>query len=238
VDLFKCFEVYDFSDGTIVRDNIEFSYDNNLFKSEGIKDVLISASDSEGNISSKNIEVVITKTPIQLDVELSQPLVVGGVSKLIYNFVPDIISNKDVEISYDKNYLEIDVNNNVKGLKKGTTDVCVISKYDGTKKCIKVDISLKCQNTYNFSFSGGSNGKVIADEHFCTGTYKIYASVLNSEDIYTLYVEPEGNFTSRISITIAKFSDFLSDEGQVVVFEKGTAITVPLGVTNVKLIKK
>ena len=237
IDLNTCFEVYDFTDKEISSDKIKIDYNETDLKSEGTKQITITATDNDGNTNTKNIDVNITKTPMTLNVEISNDLIVGKTAKLTYTFSPDNIPNKEVEITYDKEYLSIDANNNVKGLKKGTTNICVTSQYDGSKKCIDANITLECSNTITFNFNGGGTEKIVAGENFCTGTYKIYASVLNKKEMYTLTILPKNDFKSIDYITIAKDSSFLNEEGTTIVFNEGTAISAPAGITQVKLVK-
>ena len=235
VDVNKCFTIFDYTDGVIENNKAIVEYDKDIFKTDGIKTIKVTATDKENKTTTKDVEVKITKTPFEMDLKLSKDLYVGETAKLTYTFNPNTIPNREVEIIYDKDYVSIDKNNNVTGLKKGTTNICVKSKYDNSKKCIGVNIGLKCLSNYTFKFNGGSSETKTAGENFCTGTYKIYASVLNKSEFYYISIRPVNG--SSESVTIHKKEAFFNEEGTKYVFNEGTTLTTEPGITQVKLVK-
>jgi len=235
VDVNKCFTIFDYTDGVIENNKAIVEYDKDIFKTDGIKTIKVTATDKENKTTTKDVEVKITKTPFEMDLKLSKDLYVGETAKLTYTFNPNTIPNREVEIIYDKDYVSIDKNNNVTGLKKGTTNICVKSKYDNSEKCIGVNIGLKCLSNYTFKFSGGSSETKTAGENFCTGTYKIYASVLNKSEFYYISIRPVNG--SSESVTIHKKEAFFNEEGTKYVFNEGTTLTTEPGITQVKLVK-
>ena len=140
----------------------------------------------------------------------------------------------EYEYSYDENYVSIN-NNVVTAKKKGTTSICAVAKYDGTKTCVDVNINLVCQNTVIFNLTGGAEETFVAGENFCAGKYKIYANVLTKDKIYYIDIRTKDN--SFDSVTIAKHSNFLSEEGNAFYLAEGTKITSDLGITQIKLVK-
>lgn len=235
IDVNSCFSVFDYTDGKIENNEILVEYDKENLNTVGTKEIMITASDSSEMTTSKKIEIIVTKTPIVLDLSISKSLYVGETASLKYTITPNNISNKEVEYEYDKNYVSIN-GNSIKGIKKGNTSVCVISKYDNSKKCINVEVGLKCLNSYTFNFNGGSTEKIVANENFCPGTYQVYAGVLNQDQIYHISYSADGKGTSS-HITICKYSDFLSDEGSKYMFNVGAGITTTPGITSIKLVK-
>ena len=232
-DVKKCFEAYDFTDGVVSENNIEVEANVN-FKEAGTKIVTVRATDSERHTSAKDIEIEITKTPMTLSVNFVNELNVGQSATINYGINPTNIPNKQVEYTYDENYVSIN-NNVVTAKKKGTTSICVVSKYDNTKTCVDVKINLVCQNTVIFNLSGGKEETFVAGENFCAGKYKVYANVLSKDKVYSLEMKTKDNDYDYI--TIAKYSNFLSEEGDQFYFAEGTKITSDLGVTQIKLVK-
>lgn len=234
-DINTCFEIYDLTDGKIDNDSAVVNKENIDFKTDGIKTITITATDKDGNTEVKDIEIIITKTPMKLTLNLEENLVVGKTTKLTYVIDPNTIPNKQVDITYDKEYISIDKNNIITGLKKGTTEVCVVSKYDGTKACKTINLTLSCTNTVVFNFSGGNKEIITAGENFCTGTYKVYAEVLNKNDIYTLrYKSSNGAYDS---VAICKYQDFFDESGKKLVFTEKSTLEIPAGIKQIKLVK-
>lgn len=236
VDVNTCFTIFDYTDGVIENENATVEYDENIFKTAGTKTIKVTVTDKDNKTTTKDVEVEITKTPFKMNVKLSKDLYVSESAKLTYTFEPNNIPNKNVEIIYDKEYVSIDKNNNVKGLKKGTTDICVKSKYNDQQECITVNVGLKCLSTYKFNFNGGSSEKITAGENFCTGTYKVYASVSNASTAYRIRVVPKGSYSGE-SILIWKSASSLSDEGNKYTLNEGTKLEIDMGITQVKLVK-
>lgn len=235
IDVNTCFTIFDYTDGVIANENATVEYDANTFKTDGTKTIKVTATDKDNKTTTKDVEIQITKTPFKMNVKLSKDLYVSESAKLTYTFEPNNIPNKGVELIYNKEYVSIDKNNNVTALKKGTTNICVKSKYDNSEECISVNIGLKCLNTYIFKFNGGSSETKTAGENFCTGTYKIYGSVLNKSEFYSISIRPKNGTPDYM--TIYKKDSFFNEEGTKYVFNEGTTFTTEPGVTQVKLVK-
>lgn len=236
IDINTCFNLYDYTDGIIENNKAEVQYDLEEFKTEGNKTIIVSITDKDGNKTTEEVPVLITKTPIELSIEISDKINVGETIKLNYNITPNYYPHNEIEIKYDQNYISIDENNNVKGLKKGQTTICLNSKYDESSVCEQLEITLNCQNTYVFKFDGGKSETKIAGETFCPGTYKVYASVLNKKEFYSIQIKGKNEFSGQ-HMTIYKESSFLSDEGSKYVFNEGTSFVTEPGITQVKLVK-
>lgn len=236
VDVNKCFTIYDYTDGKIENEKATVEYDKNIFKTDGEKIVKVTISDKDNKTTTKNVIVTITKTPFEIDIKLSKDVYVGETAKLTYTFEPNTIPNKKVELIYDSNYITIDKNNNVKGIKKGTTNICVKSKYDDKQECITITVGLKCLSTYTFNFSGGQTETLTAGENFCTGKYKIYGSVLNKSEFYTVTVRPKDGAGTDF-MTIHKKESFFNEEGTTYVLNDGTTLKMDPGITQIKLVK-
>lgn len=235
VDVYACFEAYDFTDGEISNNNIEVDLSDVDFTIAETKKITVRAIDSEENTTSRTIPVEITKTEMDLKVSLDQNLVVGKTYKLSYSFEPNTIPNQEVEITYDESYVSIK-DNIVTPLKKGETSICVVSKYDNTKECVDVSISLECKDTVVFNFNGGKKETIVAGENFCAGTYKVYASVSNASTAYRIEVIPKGSYSGE-SILIWKSASSLSDEGNKYALNEGTKLEIAMGITKVRLVK-
>lgn len=236
VDVNTCFNLYDYTDGIIDNSKATVTYNEKDFKVEGTKQITVTAKDNDGNKTTKKVDVTITKTDMDFEIKLSKIPKVGETAKLSYTFDPSNIPNKEVEIVYDKNYVSIDKNNNVKALKRGKTNICITSKYNNRKECIALNIELKCQSTYTFKFNGGGKETKTAGEDFCTGKYKVYASVLNKDKMYSIEIKPKNEFVGDY-LTIYKTSSFINEEGSKYVFNEGTTFTTEQGITQVKLVK-
>ena len=236
VDVNKCFTIYDYTDGKIENDKATIKYDKNSFKTDGEKVIIVTATDKDNNTTTKSISVTITKTPFDINLKLSKDVYVGETAKLTYTFEPNTIPNKKVEIIYDSNYITIDKNNNVKGIKKGTTNICVKSYYNDQQECITINVGLKCLSTYIFNFDGGQTETLTAGQNFCTGKYKIYGSVLNKNNFYTITIRPKDG-TGTDFMTIHKKESFFNEEGTKYVLNDGTTLKIDPGITQVKLVK-
>ena len=236
VDVNRCFTIYDYTDGKIENEKATVEYDKDIFKTDGTKTIKVTVTDKDNNTTSKDVKVLIGKTPFIMKVKLSKDLYVGETAKLSYSFEPNTIPNKKVELIYDSNYVTIDKDNNVKGIKKGTTNICVKSDYNKHQECITVNVGLKCVNTYTFKFNGGNSETITAGENFCTGTYKVYASVRNASNAYHISVTPKGSYLGD-SILIWKSASSLSDEGNKYTLNDGTKLETEMGITQIKLVK-
>ena len=134
----------------------------------------------------------------------------------------------DVTNTFDKDL-------NVTALKRGTTDVCVIPEYDSNaRSCLTVNVKLKCKDSYTFKFDGSKEERIVAGIDMCSGTYKVYASVLNKKDAYHLTYNPATGYNASY-YTIWKSAGSLSDEGSKISFEEGSYLEVPIGVTKITL---
>ena len=236
IDVNKCFTVFDYTDGEIPLEDVKIEYEKENLNKEGTKTIKVTAEDKNGNANTQNIEFVVTKTPITIDLNLSNTLYVGETAKINYSINPTNIPNKNVEFIFDKEYVNVDSNGNIRGIKKGTTEVCIVSKYNNSKKCINVNVELKCLDSYTFNFSGADEVRIVAGENFCPGTYQVFSNVLNHDQVYYLTYSANGLKFSE-HITICKFSDFLSKEGSRYAFNEKAYLEAPPGITSIKLIK-
>ena len=139
--------------------------------------------------------------------------------------------------TYDNTIISIE-NNIIKPLKIGDTTLCIISQYDpNTSVCNNIEVTPICQNSYTFNFDGSKKEKIYAGIDFCPGTYRVYAQVLNPKDIYYIHHRQPNSASGSSSITIAKFSEFLSDEGNQWAMNKGSYIESNTGVTQITIVK-
>lgn len=238
IDLTKCFTLTDYTDGEINVEKATIDKKKNNFKTQGIKTINVTATDKDKNKSKKDIKVEIIPTPITLNFNIAKTNPqINETTTLSYEVTPNV-SNKEVYITYNKEYLKIE-NNTITPLKIGESEVCATSKYDqNTKKCIKVDVTPICQNSYTFNFDGSKKEKITAGTDFCAGTYKVYAGVLNYNQTYFLHHYQADRFAGGSStMTIAKFSSFLSEEGDKWAMSKGSYIEVPSGITSITITK-
>lgn len=238
IDVNKCFYIYDYTDGKIEQDKATVDYDEKKFISGTKNAITVSVSDKDGHMTEKNIYINITKTSAKISVKLAKySLVEGNTTKLSYTIDPDNLPNKKVNITYDKKYVSIDKNNNVKALKKGETKICVSSEYDESEvTCVDLSISMKCKSTYTFKFSGARDEVLYGGEDFCPGRYRIYANTLNYNEAYYINVTPPDSYSSEY-ITIWKSFDYGNEEGKKVATTYGTKIEIDPGITQVKLVK-
>ena len=236
IDLKKCFELEDYKDGKISNDNAKIT-NKNKFKKQGTYKIKVKATDKDKNTEEKTIEVKIIPTPITLDVTVDKTSIqMNDTATLSYKISPDV-SNKEVEITYNKEIIKVE-NNTIKPIKIGETELCIQSKYDlNTKKCINLEVTPICQNSYTFNFDGSKEEKIYAGIDFCAGTYHIYAEVLNYNDVYYLHHRQVEFGKGSSTMTIAKFSDFLSDEGSRWSMNKGSYIETDNGVTQITITK-
>ena len=183
-----------------------------------------------------NIDIIIGKTPLKLEFNLEEKLVVGKKYTPIYKITPDNISDKTVSYTYDKNYIAIE-DGIITVLKKGQTEICAVSNYNNQiKSCKNVDLELVCKDSYTFKVDGSKEVKLTAGEVFCTGTYKIYAEVTNKKEFYSIKIKPKDSHTWE-TMTIYKDSSFLNDEGNKYVLADGHQVITDIGVTSIKLVK-
>lgn len=236
IDLTKCFKLIDYTDGSIDSKNAKITNNNDLTK-QGTYKINVSATDKDENTEKKDIEIQIIPTPITLNVNLSKTSIeINTTATLAYEIKPEV-SNKDVEITYDKEIISIE-NNTIKPLKIGETDLCIQSKYDlNTKVCKKVEVTPVCKNSYTFNFDGSKKEKITAGIDFCPGTYHVYAQVLNYNDVYYIYHKQPSFGAGSSTMTIAKFSDFLNDEGNQWAMGKGSYIETNNGITQITITK-
>ena len=237
IDLTKCFKLEDYNDGIINSETAKINKNKNDFTKQGTYKITVSATDKNKNTEEKDIEVKIIPTPITLDVNLSKTSIeMNSTANLTYEIKPEV-SNKEVEITYDKTIISLE-NNTIKPLKIGETELCITSNYDkNTKVCKKIEVTPICQNSYTFNFDGSKKEKITAGVDFCAGTYKVYAQVLNYDDVYYIHHRQPDFGAGSSTITIAKFSDFLSDEGNQWSMNKGSYIETANGVTQITITK-
>lgn len=237
VNLYECFTLYDFTDGYISSEKAIINKNNIDFKKEGNKTITVSIADKDGNTNELKINVLITKTPIELQLNITDKMIVGNTYNLSYNITPNNVSNKEITYRYDEDLFEIN-NNKITALKKGQGEICITSNYDNTKKqCKNINLELQCKNTYIFKFDGSKEETITSNEVFCPGTYKIYASVMNKNDFYHLDIKPKGEFIGD-TMTIYKNSSFLNEEGKKYNLTEGYTITTEIGIKEVKLVKQ
>lgn len=237
VNIYDCFTLYDFTDGVIDVKEANIKVEGIDFKTVGTKSINVVAKDKDGNESSLDISVIITKTPIELKFNLSEKLTVNKTYNLSYSITPNNVSDTSVKYTYDKNLIKIK-NGKLTPLKKGQTEVCAVSNYNSdVKVCKNVKLELQCKDTYTFSFDGSKEETITSDEVFCPGTYRIYASVMNSNEFYHLKITPKGEFSGD-TLTIYKNSSFLNEEGSKYALTSGYTITTDIGITKVRLVKQ
>ena len=237
VDLYKCFTIYDFTDGEIDVKTASIEKENIDFKVLGTKYIEVSIKDKDGNASKEKISVIITKTPIQLSFNLNDKLIVGNTYTLSPSISPNNISDNSISYTYDNKLVSIS-KNKLKVLKKGKTEVCAVANYDKSiKQCKTVTLDLQCKDTYIFNFDGSREETITADEVFCPGNYKIYASVMNYDEFYHLEIKPKDQFVGD-SLTVYKNSSYLNEEGKKYALAAGHTITTDIGITQIKLVKQ
>lgn len=236
VDLYKCFSLYDLTDGEINSNEAIINKKENDFKSEGIKNIEVIAKDNDGNESKLEIDVTIGKTPINIELSINQKLTVGKSYTPKITISPNTISDKSVTYTYDKNYLYIE-NNTIRVLKKGNTELCVVSNYDqNIKTCKSLNLELICKDKYTFKVNGNKEVTITAGEAFCTGTYKIYVEVTNKNEFYHIKIKPKGDILGK-TMTIYKNSTTLNDEGNKYVLGEGDQVVTDIGITQITLEK-
>lgn len=237
INLENCFTLEDYSDGKIQSSKAKINKNNNKFTKQGTYTIKVSATDKDKNTEEKEIEVKIIPTPITLEVNVDKTSIqINDTATLSYEIKPEV-SNKEVEITYDKEIISVE-NNIIKPLKIGETELCVQSKYDtNTKVCKSIEVTPICHNSYTFNFDGSKKEKITAGVDFCAGTYKVYAQVLNYDDIYYIHHKQPNLAAGSSTLTIAKFSDFLNDEGNQWSMNKGSYIETANGVTQITITK-
>lgn len=237
VDVYKCFKLYDYSDGEIDSKKAIVKTDDVNFKTIGSKKIEVTASDSDGNTQNKIINIEIVKSDIKLKLKLSKNYIEKGSSAKLNTTISPNVKDKKVTFTYDKKYVSIK-DNTIKGIKPGVSQVCAISSYDNSKKsCINVRVTAKCKNSYTFKFNGSDEEKITTGKDFCPGKYRVYASLLNNNNSASLRINnKEGRYLD--SILIWKIAPSLSDEGGRYSFSFDSSISIPSGVTSVKLVKQ
>lgn len=237
VDVYKCFTLYDYTDGNISSKKASVKMDGIDFTTIGNKKIEVSATDSDGNTENKIININIVKSDIKLKLKLSKNYIEKGSSAKITSSISPDVNNKKVTYTYDKKYVSIS-GTTIKGIKPGVTKVCATSSYDNSKKtCINVRVTAKCKSTYTFKFNGSDEEKITTGKDFCPGKYRVYASLLNNNNSASLRINnKDGRYLD--SILIWKIAPSLSDEGGRYSFSFDSSISIPSGVTSVKLVKQ
>lgn len=237
INVYECFTLFDFTDGKINTNKAKVNTEGIDFKTIGKKTITVTAVDNDGNENKLNVPIIITHTPIELALNLSDTLIVGNTYNLSSTITPNTVSNTSVTYTYDENIVAIN-NGKINALKKGQTEVCAISNYNNeVKQCKKINLELQCRDTYTFKFDGSKEEVITSDENFCPGTYSIYASVMNKDKFYYLEIKQKDKFSGD-RLTIYKNSSFLNEEGSKYNLTKGYTITTEVGITQVKLIKQ
>lgn len=234
VDLNKCLTVSDLSTD-MKQEDISFNTKDSNFKIPGEYLISATAMDKDENITNVDFNVSIIKSDLIVDVNLKKnELIEGDSTKLSYSIKPNVY-NKKVKIEYDNSIISIDKDLNVKALKRGTTDICVIPEYDETKKvCERINVKLKCKNSYTFKFDGSKEEKLVMGVDMCPGTYRICTSVLSRKDAYHLTYTPASGSGTKF-YTIWKSASSLSDEGSKISLGEGGTLKIPTGVTKITL---
>lgn len=236
IDLTKCFKITDYTDGTIDVSKAKIDKNKENFKKQGEKTIKVTATDKDKNKETKEVKVTIIPTPITLNVDIPTSVEINKTATLSYEVTPDV-SNKDVTITYDKKIITIK-DNVITPVKLGESEVCLTSKYDtNTKVCKTIDVTPICQDSYTFTFDGSKEEKITAGVDFCAGTYKVYAEVLNHSDVYYIHHYQADLFAGSSTITIAKFSSFLNDEGDKWSMAKRSYIKTAPGVMSITITK-
>ena len=238
INLEKCFTLTDYTDGNIDPSKANIDKNKNKFQKQGKYKITISATDKDKNKETKKVNVEIIPTPITLNVDIPSSIEINDTKKLSYEITPDKVSNKEVTITYNKEFITIK-DNVITPVKIGETDICIQSKYDpNTKVCKKIDVTPICKDSYTFTFDGSKEEKIYSGKDFCSGTYKIYANVLNHNQIYYIHHYQSDAFAAKSSLlTIAKFSSFLNDEGDKWSMAKGSYIQTKPGITSITIKK-
>lgn len=235
-DVYSCFTLYDFTDGEIDSKKAIVNTEGINFKTAGTKTIKVSATDKDGNENKLNVNVIITKTPIELTLNINENLNVGDTYNLSYSITPNIVSDTSISYTYNKNLVAIN-NGKLTALKKGKTEICAVSNYNNSiKQCKNINLILQCKDIYTFSFDRSKAETITADENFCTGTYQIYADVLNTDTMYSIKIKPKDALTGDF-LTVYKKSSFFNEEGNKYMFGQGSTITTEMGITKIKLVK-
>lgn len=234
IDLTKCFTITDYTDGNIDSKKATINENNENFKVIGQKKIIVTAEDKDKNKETKDIIVTITKTPITLKLNLAKNKIqINETTTYSHEITPNV-NNKEIELTYDKNYITIN-NNVITPIKIGDTEICATTKYDSSiTYCTKLEITPICKNSYTFSFESSKDEIITGGTDFCPGTYRIYLGVLNSNKTYFLHQKSSTGSTNII--TVNKTSPF-NEEGGLYSFEKGTTLKLPIGVTSITLNK-
>lgn len=237
-NLNNCFDVYDYSDGIIPTDRATLFTEAVDLTTSGSKLINLEVSDSTGNTTNSKIVVNIVNSDITVEINTSKDYIeLNKDDTLTYTITPNVL-NKNVTYEYDNQFITFDeVTNKITAVKVGETELCVIPEYDSSKKsCTKIRIVPICKSSYTFSLDGGNETKLTAGNDFCPGKYKVYASVLNKKDTYTIRKYSK-QFGDVEFITIWKDTSAFNDEGKKYAFVLDSYLEVPSGVTQVKLVK-
>ena len=105
------------------------SVNDGIISAKGVGEAIISATTVNG--IRREIKVVISNRDKQVDsVNFSKhdiDMSVGDVTKVKYDIFPTDALDKNVKYYYDKNYIEVDNNSNIKALKTGNTVLTIVS---------------------------------------------------------------------------------------------------------------
>lgn len=235
-DLTKCFTLTDYTDGHLDSKEATINSKNFQEKKLGTYIVTITAKDKDKNIETRKIPVKVIKTPITLNVSFDkESLEINKQMKLSYEITPQV-KDTNVTIDYDKTFISIK-NNTITAKKLGTTKICVKATYDNTTTCKELEITPICQNSYTFKFDGSKEETITVGKDICSGTYKIYATVLNNNQTYNLLLHSEGKFGHTEFIGINKTIPVFSKEGRQYAFGKKAYLETKPGVTSITLTK-
>ena len=95
----------------------------------GVGETVVSATTVNG--IRKEIKVVVKSRNVEVDsINFSTDSInmkVGDLETVVYNILPSNATNKNVKFYYDKNYIEVDADGNVKALKAGNTILTITS---------------------------------------------------------------------------------------------------------------
>ena len=199
-NLNNCIEsVEDFKDGNL-KDKVKFDTTGCNFNKVGNYTGKVSVKDSDGYETSETISIRVTNADLGLSVSLSKEEINAKKdTKLNVKFNSNAV-NKKYKLEYDKKYVSIK-DNNITGLKKGETNICVVPEYDSSQKeCVTLKINAECKSSYTFKFSGANEEVIRAGEDFCVGTYRFYAKVLNYDDHYNVVYSSNGLSSKYYSI--------------------------------------
>lgn len=234
IDLTKCFNIIDYTDGSIDTSQATINKNKVNFKKQGTYTIKVTAKDKDNNKETAKVRVKIIPTPITLNVNVSKTSIqINDTATLSYEITPNV-SNKEVTITYNDEYIKVK-NNVITPVKIGESTLCITSNYDpNTKVCKQIEVTPICQNSYTFKFDGSKEEILTPGVDFCAGTYKVYANVLNSRQVYYIYHYPSTGSPDIISIN--KKSPF-NEEGSKYALGKGAKFKIGSGITSITLTK-